>query len=160
MQDTWRATNHLTIDIGLRYEVQIPYLERYNRQAEQFNISAVNPASPQILANWAADAATYNATNPKYPYPTPPSAIYGVWQFAGQNGLPRADALYRLDQCRAAHRLRLSLGRQDCHPRRLRRLLSIGHKKQQFADRIQRNFAVSSRPSLAASIRRHASIRW
>ena len=37
MQDTWRATNHLTIDIGLRYEVQIPYLERYNRQAEQFN---------------------------------------------------------------------------------------------------------------------------
>jgi Carboxypeptidase regulatory-like domain len=88
MQDTWRATNHLTIDIGLRYEVQIPYLERYNRQAEQFNISAVNPASPQILANWAADAASYNATNPKYPYPTPPSAIYGVWQFAGQNGLP------------------------------------------------------------------------
>jgi hypothetical protein len=88
VQDTWRATNHLTVDIGLRYEVQVPYLERYNRQAEQFNISAVNPASPQILANWAANAATYNATNPKYPYPTPPQAIYGVWQFAGTNGLP------------------------------------------------------------------------
>ncbi len=89
VQDTWRATNNLTLDIGLRYEVQVPYLERYNRMAEQFNISAVNPASSQILANWAADAATYNATNPKYPYPTPPSAIYGVWQFAGTNGLPR-----------------------------------------------------------------------
>jgi hypothetical protein len=89
MQDTWRVTDHLTLDVGLRYEVQLPYLERYNRMAEQFNISAVNPASSQILANWAADASTYNATNPKYPYPTPPSAIYGVWQFAGTNGLPR-----------------------------------------------------------------------
>jgi len=89
VQDTWRATDSLTLDIGLRYEVQIPYLERYNQMAEQFNISAVNPASNQILANWAADAATYNATNPKYPYPTPPAAIYGVWQFAGTNGLPR-----------------------------------------------------------------------
>ncbi len=89
VQDTWRATPRLTIDIGLRYEVQIPYLERYNRMASQFANSQVNPVSSQVLANWAADAAAYNATNPKYPYPAPPSAIYGVWQFAGQNGLPR-----------------------------------------------------------------------
>jgi len=89
VQDTWRVTNNLTLDIGLRYEVQVPYLERYNRMAEQFANSAVNPASAQILANWAADAATYNAGNPKYPYPAAPSAIYGVWEFAGQNGLPR-----------------------------------------------------------------------
>jgi hypothetical protein len=89
VQDAWRVSNRLTIDIGARYEVQLPYLERYNRMAEQFNISAVSPASSQILANWAADAATYNATNPKYPYPAPPPAIYGAWQFAGTNGLPR-----------------------------------------------------------------------
>jgi len=89
VQDTFRVNNHLTLDIGLRYEVQIPYLERYNRMAEQFANSAVNPVSSQVLSNWAADAAAYNATNPKYPYPAPPSAIYGVWQFAGTNGLPR-----------------------------------------------------------------------
>jgi hypothetical protein len=87
VQDTWRVSNHLTVDIGLRYEVQIPWLERYNRMASQFNINAVNPDSSQILAAWNADAATYNATNPKYPYPSAPPAIWGVWQFAGQNGL-------------------------------------------------------------------------
>src|ERR1039458_596785 len=83
------ATKRLTFNIGLRYDVQLPYLERYNRMASQFNINTVNPLSSQILNVWNQDAAAYNATNPKYPYPAAPPALYGVWQFAGQNGLPR-----------------------------------------------------------------------
>ena len=88
-QDDWKVNDHLTVNIGLSYEFQLAYLERYNRMAGQFDMSQVNPLSPQIMAAWNADAAAYNATNPKYPYPTPPSAFYGVWQFAGQNGNPR-----------------------------------------------------------------------
>ena len=88
-QDDFRVTDHLTLNVGLRYELQLGYLERYNRQAEQFNVSQVNPVSDQVLAAWNADAATYNASNPKYPYPSAPAAMYGVWEFAGQNGLPR-----------------------------------------------------------------------
>jgi len=89
VHDDWKVSNRLTLNIGARYEVQVPYLERYNRMASQFNMGVVNPLSNQILAAWNADAAAYNATNPKYPYPTAPAAIYGVWQFAGQNGAPR-----------------------------------------------------------------------
>jgi hypothetical protein len=88
-QDTWRVTKRLTIDIGLRYEVQLPYLERYNRQNSQFDISQVSPVSGAVLAAWNADAAAYNATNPKYPYPAAPAAIMGVWRFAGRDGMPR-----------------------------------------------------------------------
>jgi hypothetical protein len=88
VQDDWHVNNHLTLNFGARYEVQLAYKERYNRMASQFNISKVNPLSDQILSVWNADAAAYNATNPKYPYPAPPAALYGVWEFAGEDGLP------------------------------------------------------------------------
>ena len=88
-QDTWRVTNRLTVDIGLRYEVQLPYLERYNRQSSQFDISQVNPVSDPVLANWNADAAAYNATNPEVSVSGAAGAIMGVWRFAGKDGMPR-----------------------------------------------------------------------
>ncbi len=89
-QDDWRVSDRLTVNIGLRYEVQPAYLERYNRMAVQFNSTAVNPLSDQIMAAWKADQAQYNATHPNdpYGYPNPPAAFYGVWEFAGTNGLP------------------------------------------------------------------------
>jgi hypothetical protein len=88
-QDTWKVTKRLTLDIGLRYEFQLPYLERYNRMSSMFDINTVNPLSDQIKAQWLSLEAQYNASNPKYPYPDPPAAFYGVWRFAGKDGFPR-----------------------------------------------------------------------
>jgi hypothetical protein len=88
-QDTFKVSKKLTLDIGLRYELQLAYLERYNRMSSMFDINTVNPLSDQIMAKWKTLETSYNATNPKYPYPDPPPAFYGVWRFAGQDGMPR-----------------------------------------------------------------------
>jgi hypothetical protein len=88
-QDDWKVTKRLTLNIGLRYEFQLAYLDRYNRMASSFDPTTINPKSDQILAVWRANKAAYDATNPKYPYPAPPPALYGVWRFAGVDGYPR-----------------------------------------------------------------------
>ncbi len=42
VQDTWRATNRLTLNYGLRYELQLPRTERFNR-VNWFNFNVPSP---------------------------------------------------------------------------------------------------------------------
>jgi hypothetical protein len=52
-QDTWQATNKLTVTVGVRWEIPGVYKERYNRAAS-FNPHELNPALNGILVNGQA----------------------------------------------------------------------------------------------------------
>ena len=52
VQDDWKISQHVTLNLGLRYDLEIPWLERYNRLNAGFASSTVNPYSDAIIANW------------------------------------------------------------------------------------------------------------
>jgi carboxypeptidase family protein len=90
VQDDWKVNTRLTLSLGLRYDVQVPWLERFNRRARDFDLTTKNPWSDQVLANWRKMKAEWDAANPtaKYPYPSPPAELTGGFIFAGVNGEP------------------------------------------------------------------------
>ena len=52
IQDDWKITPKLTINLGLRLEHETPLTERYNRAVQGFLYSAVNPIAAQAIANY------------------------------------------------------------------------------------------------------------
>ena len=89
LQDTWKVSSRFTLNLGLRYDVQIPFVERFNRGNQGFDLTSKNPLSDRILANWNAIKKTFDAANPGFAYPSPPAAINGGRTFtSSQNRRP------------------------------------------------------------------------
>ncbi len=103
IQDDWRATKTLTLNFGLRWDVERPVIERDNRMTANFDLSATNPISPaaqaayaNILASSPSCAGGIPAAECAMVFQTlgslvPASAfrVPGVQLFAGVNGQPR-----------------------------------------------------------------------
>ena len=78
--DSWKATAKLTLNLGLRYELEFPTSERYNRTVLGFDASALNPIAAKAQANYAA--------SPIPQIPTNAFQVRGGLTFAGVNGHP------------------------------------------------------------------------
>ncbi len=50
IQDDWRVTNRLTVNVGFRYDVETPYTERFNR------MSWFDPTATSIATNYVSSA--------------------------------------------------------------------------------------------------------
>ncbi len=84
IQDNWRVRRNLTINIGLRYELEGPLTERYNRSIRDFDLNAISPIDAQARAAYSASYAA----NPT-PELTPDKfKVRGGLLFAGLNGQP------------------------------------------------------------------------
>lgn len=80
-QDDWRISARLTLNLGLRYELEWPLTERFNRSVTQFDFTSASPIEPQARAAYAVNPLPQVA----------PAAfqVKGGVLFAGAGGLPR-----------------------------------------------------------------------
>jgi len=85
IQDNWRARRNLTLNLGLRYELEGPVTERYNRSIRDFDAGAVLPIDAAARAAYAASWAA----SPTNELPPDKFRVNGGLVFAGINGQPR-----------------------------------------------------------------------
>ena len=92
-QDDWRMTSKLTMNFGLRWDVESPVTERFDRATSLYDMNAVNPVSASAQAAWAKIVAgnPSNAAVQQLAQLVPPSTfqVRGAQLFNGVGGVMR-----------------------------------------------------------------------
>src|SRR5579862_8737578 len=83
LQDDWKAAPKLTLNLGLRYEIQTAPIERTNAQ-EYFDFTATNPISTAVGTTYPGELVFNSGSN------------RGLYHTAHANFAPRVGAAYQL----------------------------------------------------------------
>lgn len=81
VQNDWRVSQKLTVNLGVRYEVEGALTERFNRSVRDFDTTTVNPMNNEVRTAYA------KATTPELPLDR--FVVKGGLRFAGVGGNPR-----------------------------------------------------------------------
>ncbi len=140
VQDDWRVTPKLTVNIGLRYEVEGALRERFNRSVTGMDFTTVNPLNAAVQANYAK--------NPTPELPASQFVVKGGLLFAGVNGQP--SALFNTPKLNFAPRFGIAYRLNDKTVIRSGYGVFFGFVGQQAGDKVKQSGFSSTTPFQAS----------
>jgi hypothetical protein len=69
IQDDWRATRRLTLNLGFRWDYESPFTERYNKQVLNFCTTCTSPLQSSVTGLPLKGGLQFTGPGNRYPYP-------------------------------------------------------------------------------------------
>ena len=85
VQDDWRVTPKLTLNLGVRWDYESPFTERYNKQVSNFCTTCTNPLQATVTSLPLLGGLQFTSPSNRFPYPQD----WNNWQ-------PRIGGAYQL----------------------------------------------------------------